>query len=127
MRAMGHYDFGQNLCPIDFDGWFDRRETENANSIAFWLEYWVASYKHLLTENAHFLNFLSYEALCELPEDSIKNLARIVGSLDPEALISTTTRIGRPREKVIDTKEISPSLLEEANSIYAELRKVSLN
>ena len=127
MRAIGHYDFGQNLCPIDFDGWFDRRETKNANSIAFWLEYWVASYKHLLTENAHILNFLSYEALCEFPEHSVKNLAHIVGSLDPEALVSTATLIGRPREKVIDTKDIPPSLLREANSIYAELREVSLN
>jgi hypothetical protein len=127
MRAIGHYDFGQNLCPIDFDGWFDRRETRNADFITFWLEYWVASYKHLLKENAHFLNFLNYEALCEFPEHSLKNLAHVVGSLDPEALVSTANRIGRPRERVIDTKDIPASLLREADRIYGELREVSLN
>jgi hypothetical protein len=25
MKSIGHYDFGKNLCPIDFDGWFNRR------------------------------------------------------------------------------------------------------
>ena len=28
MRAIGHYDFGENLRPVDFDGWFDSRESK---------------------------------------------------------------------------------------------------
>ena len=68
MRAIGHYDFGENLCPIDFGGWLDERESRDADCLAFWLEYWVVSYRSLLTENADFLRFLSYEALCELED-----------------------------------------------------------
>ena len=27
MRAIGHYDFGKNLCPVDFGGWIDQRQS----------------------------------------------------------------------------------------------------
>lgn len=50
MRGIGHYDFGANLCSIDFAGWIDVRQSRDAESLAFWLEYWVATYRHLLTE-----------------------------------------------------------------------------
>ena len=40
MRAIGHFDFGENLRPVDFDGWFERRQTEQTDVLAFWLEYW---------------------------------------------------------------------------------------
>ena len=127
MRAIGHYDFGQNLCPINFGGWFDQRESRDANSLAFWLEYWVASYKHLLTENAYFLNFFDYDALCDDPERGLKSLTEVVGSCDPNTLFSFGARIRRPRPREIDTVALSVSLLRDANLVYARLREVSLN
>lgn len=131
MRAIGHYDFGQNLCPVDFDRWFDNRESRDADSLAFWLEYWVASYKHLLTENAtekaDFLNFFNYDALCEDPESGLKGLAEVVGSCDPDGLVSSVAGIRGPRPKEIDTGALSASLLKEVNLVYDRLREVAVN
>lgn len=127
MKAIGHYDFGQNLRPIDFGGWFDQRESREATSLAFWLEYWVASYQHLLQENADFLNFFDYEALCENPESGLKSLAEVVESVDPEALVSAISRIRQPRSRAIETDAVPASLLKDTNLVYTRLREISLN
>ena len=127
MKAIGHYDFGQNLCPIDFGGWFDRRKSTDTNSLAFWLEYWVASYQHLLRENVDFLNFFDYEALCENPQRGLKSLAEVVESCDPGALVSFVSQIRQPKPREINTGALSASLLRDANLIYARLREISLN
>ena len=127
MRAIGHYDFGQNLCPIDFDGWFDQRESKEADSLSFWLEYWMASYKYLLQENPDLLNFFNYDVLCEDPEQGFKILAEVVDICNPDALMASATRIHHPRTKEIEANAVSSSLLEEVNLVYAQLQEKSIN
>ena len=124
MEAIGHYDFGQNLRPIDFDGWYDRRKTKDAKSLAFWLEYWIASYKHLLEHDAERVNFFNYDKLCQNPQQELKNLAEIVKSNNPSGLISAASQIRQPRAKEIDFSALPTSIVEEANSIHADLKKV---
>ena len=143
MKAIGHYDFGQNLCPIDFAGWFDQRESKDATSLAFWLEYWIASYQHLLAENTseitespvadvksatrltNSLNFFDYEALCENPESGLLNLAEITKSRHPDALLASASRIHHPRPKEIDTNALPSSLLRDAHLIYDRLKEMT--
>ncbi|WP_052055353.1 sulfotransferase [Myxosarcina sp. GI1] len=127
MRAIGHYDFGQNLRPIDFNSWFDERKSRDANSLAFWLEYWVASYEHLLQENADLVNFFDYEALCNSPQQGLKTLAEVVASSYPEMLISSASRIRQPRLKEIDTGSLPASLLQEANLVFNRLQEKAVN
>jgi hypothetical protein len=127
MRAIGHYDFGENLRPVDFDGWFDRRESKEADSLPFWLEYWVASYKNLLVADKHFHNFLNYDAFCEHPEQGLKRLIEVVDSSHPEALITSANRIYYPNPKEIDTSTVSGTLLREINLVYSQLKEKSLN
>ncbi len=123
MKAIGHYDFGQNLRPIDFDGWYDQRSSPDAKSLAFWLEYWIASYQHLLNNNAQQVNFFNYDKLCENPQIGLKSLAEILTSSNPEALISFASQIRHPRSREIDSRSLPTSLLKGANSIYAELNR----
>ncbi|GAB4535313.1 MAG: hypothetical protein Tsb0014_22210 [Pleurocapsa sp.] len=125
MKAIGHYDFGQNLRPIDFDGWFDQRQWKDTQSLAFWLEYWIASYQYLLKENTPLLHFFDYDSLCENPENGLQNLAAVVESSDTQALMASATRIGHPRPKEINTDTLHPSLLNNANLIYTQLKEIS--
>ena len=127
MKAIGHYDFGQNLRPIDFDGWFDRRKTADTKSLAFWLEYWVASYQNLLQENATLVKFFDYDKLCINPQQGLKVLAQSLESSNPEALVSSASRIRPPRAREINTNDLSPSLLKNANHIYTQLKAASVN
>ena len=127
MKAIGHFDFGQNLCPIDLGGWFDQRQSKSANSISFWLEYWVNSYQYLLTNSGKTLNFLNYDALCQTPEEGLSTIARIVNSRDPKAFVGKASTIGSPRPKQIDTSALSQSLLDRVNEVYSQLKALSLN
>ncbi len=125
MRAIGHYDFGKNLRPIDFEGWFHKRQSQDAESLAFWLEYWVATYRHLLTRKED-LFFLSYEALCEAPEAGLRRLAETIGSKIGDAYMSVAATVRPARMREVDTGAVAPSLIKEARGIYAGLRETSL-
>ena len=127
MRAIGHYDFGENLRPVDFGGWFDGRESEDTESLAFWIEYWVAGYRYLLTEGGDFLHFLNYEALCGDPEQGLQQLAGVIGCQDVSALLSTGAGIRAPRARDVDTEGVSASLLQEAENLHGNLAETALN
>lgn len=127
MKAIGHFDFGQNLRPIDFAGWYDRRKSKDAKSLAFWLEYWLASYKYLLQENTGQINFFNYDKLCREPRSQLSSLAEILNSNNPEALISSASKIRHPRSKAIDTNNLPNSLVKEIDLIFAELNDASLS
>jgi hypothetical protein len=124
MRAIGHYDFGKNLCPVDFEDWFDKRRSQDTESLAFWLEYWAAAYKHLLAEKNN-LFLLSYEALCENPETSLHRLAEAIGSKNGDALVSTATEMHSPRAREVDAGSVDPSLVEEVHGIHAALMEAA--
>ncbi len=124
MKAIGHYDFGQNLRPIDFDGWYDRRQSQDAKSLAFWLEYWLASYEYLLKNPTEGINFFNYDELCQNPQSGLKKLAQITQSNNPEALVAFGDRIRQPRAREIDSSNVSTSILSEVNLLYAKLKEI---
>ena len=41
MEGIGHFDFGDNLRPVDFDGWLDSSKHRDPREMGFWLEYWL--------------------------------------------------------------------------------------
>ena len=95
--------------------------------MAFWLEYWLASYQHLLSTNEGSLNFFNYDSLCQDPQRSLQILAEVLGSCDPEAVIANARRISQPRQEEIALESVPKSLIKEVNNIYAGLREVSIN
>jgi hypothetical protein len=125
MRAIGHFDFGGNLRPIDFDNWLDSRASKDALELAFWLEYWVACYRHLLNLPAGILRFFHYDGLCENPERGLRALASAVEAENPEALSSLAPdiRSGKPRH--VDVTTVPSSLLREVDEVYSALRSAA--
>lgn len=126
MRAIGHFDFGQNLCPIDFDSWLDKRESKDAEDLAFWLEYWLASYRHLLKKNVDIVHFFNYQAFCEDPAHGLHMLANATGIRDPDALLLAAPRIRLARAWETDAGAVPSSLLHEANDLYIRLKQAAL-
>ncbi len=126
MQAIGHYDFGKNLHPIDFDGWLDKRQSKDTKSIAFWLEYWVVTYKYLLRHKDN-LFFFNYDALCKEPTVCLQRLAKTVQSKNGNTLVSAVAHtIHTPKPREVDTASIDPSLLKESNNIYKALKDITL-
>ncbi len=124
MEAIGHYDFGSNLRPIDFEEMLDTSKHKNTNTIEFWIEYWCMAYKYLLEKIPKLdIVFISFERLCEFPFESLTKIAKIVEfKQNDEAYIkgmSSKLKNNKPYE--INTNLIDKELLNNANNIYDEL------
>jgi len=126
MRAIGHFDFGRNLRPVDFDNWLDSRMSQDVEELAFWLEYWVAGYRHLVESEADLLHFLHFEALCEDPERGLRAIADAIATGHPEMLLLAATTIRRVEPHEVNVDKVPSSLLHEANDLYAALRQLAL-
>ncbi len=126
MQAIGHYDFGANLRPINFDGWLKDRRSTTTESLTFWLEYWIATYQHLLAQDAGLL-FLAYSSLCSEPGNTLRDLAGSIGSTHKRELIASGERIHMAEPREVDTSEVAAPLLTEAKRIYRDLMQRSRN
>lgn len=126
MAAIGHYDFGDNLRPVDFDGWFTSTPSLDSMVISFWIKYWTAAYGHLLKQANDHVYFLSYEALCKKPIQGLERLADLIGIRERDAFLEQKSRINTIKSHSIDSSGISSVDLHQAEAIYANLKKASL-
>lgn len=128
MEDIGHYDFGANLRPVDFDGWLATARCRDPKTIGFWLEYWTAAYRHLLRTAAALpqVTILSYDRLCEDPERGLAALARVLRSKDPQRLVAQagTLRVDEPRE--VDLSGVPDDVVRAVDECLAELKARAL-
>ena len=126
MRAIGHFDFGANLRPIDFDGWLDTATCSDRTKLGFWLEYWIAAYSHLAALDCG-LSFFAYEPFCKSGEQGLHDLATVLRAADPGALARNRARLHPPRRHQVDTTGVPRSLLETAEAIHDVLLSRACN
>jgi hypothetical protein len=125
MRAIGHFDFGVHLRPVDFDGWYDGRVSRDAQTMGFWLEYWVATYRHLLTADAALIHLVDYDRLCTDPSPSLRRLADRLAVRDADGLLAAAARIRPARPRAVDTSAVAPEILRQATSLHDALRETA--
>lgn len=126
MRAIGHYDFGENLKPINMGGWLEKHSDLSPTTLEFWLRYWVSSYRFLL-DNPHTATLFSYDKFCHQPEDSLKKLTDWVGLGANEAVLSQAKRVAPPKPYSEKDYEVSKDLLDEATGLFEELNAAAVN
>lgn len=121
MQDIGHFDFGENLRPVDFDEWYSSADTPDPDSLEFWLLYWVKAYRCLLTNAASHVTFFPYDLFCEDPGDWLAELGRVVRIEDMDPFTAQAERVAAPRPYDIDTGSISSDIMEQAEALYQEL------
>ncbi|HKK07764.1 MAG TPA: hypothetical protein VKA44_02650 [Gemmatimonadota bacterium] len=119
MESIGHHEFGKSLKPVDFEGWLER-STRAPEDPAFWLEYWVATFRRLLDRAPPNAVFLSYERLTSSPEDALERLAGVV-DVEAGRLTSQAGRLHPPRSHPVERDGLPGALLEEAEDLYRRL------
>jgi hypothetical protein len=120
MTAIGHHDFGLELKPIDFDGWLASTGTRDPMRFEFWLEYWIATYRHLLRHaDCERLHLISFEALA-----SAKDAPALARCLQTDALSELRAQMDRLEPvaaAAIDRIGLDEALLGEARRVHVEL------
>lgn len=127
MAGIGHFDFGANLRPVNFDNWLDQDELPPASDISFWLHYWTCAYRHLLNTAHPNLVFVDYDALCREPEETLSQLAAFLKLEHPERLIQQQDRLEvKTQRSDSSTTTAKDVYLNDAFAIYEQLKARSL-
>ncbi|MFC1997549.1 sulfotransferase [Chloroflexota bacterium] len=122
MEDTGHFDFGQNLRPIDFDNWLSGEQIYEPSNLSFWLQYWISTYQFLLNSEGDKVRFFSYDLLCNNPHNSLQELGESIELENSDPLIEKADRIIAPKPYDVDTKNIPTDILDKANTIFSNLR-----
>ena len=127
MRWIGHYDFGGNFKPIDFDQWLKSidgaPDYEDEN---FWLRYWVAAYTNILKNLHPKVHLVDYDKLLQSPADTLGSIARKVKLQNPQNLIKCAKEIRTPTSKAKPRDSIEPELLAQALQLHLSLKQAAL-
>lgn len=120
MAGVGHFDFGQNLKPVDFRGFMEGRDLKHADELPFWLDYWIAAYRHVLTHVGHArLLPVRFEALGD--DRTLVSLAAHL-DVDVAAVRQRATILESKPAAAVDDTALSSAAVRDALDLYAELR-----
>ena len=127
MKWLGHYDFGENFKPINFDDWLDTQpKNPDYQSESFWLSYWIASYENLLKQIGNNVHLIDYNKLLMQPKKSLTRIAETVKLKNTEIFSSYSDEIRNPTSKPKNTDSIDTELVNKANDLYRRLQESAL-
>lgn len=137
MAYTGHFDFGANLRPINFNGWLDAgdgdtngladADTIDPQTANFWLRYWCAAYEYILANHSVSIALLDYDACCANPITGLRQIAAAVGLNDPATLANQAARFRPPTKYAAATMPMPPELLRCADAIHQQLSQNAIN
>ncbi len=120
MEDIGHYEFGSLHRPIQFPLLSSLTSGLSSASLDYWVAYWISALEYLSAQQD--VNFISYENLCQSPEQGLGRLCQLIELEASPTEISTAAGIFRapskntPQEGIVDE-----SLLDRANEIYTRI------
>ncbi len=129
MEAVGHYDFGRTLKPINFDGWYESRSVRSTMSVSFWLEYWSATYGYLLRQSQSVpkISFVGFEQVCLRPHDSLMQIMEAAGySEDEDFVTAQAARFKLPREHFPVMSDTDAEKLKQCQAVFRSMEEISL-
>ena len=126
MKGIGHFDFGDNLRPVDFDGWCDSATYRDPRAIGFWLEYWHAAYWSLLEEATERVCFVNYEAFCTDPWLGLESVAHFINLENKDALLAQAERMHAPSSYEIDGALLDDTVVQKVKALHSRLVAISV-
>lgn len=125
MRDIGHFDFGENLKPVNFNEWLDKTVHGDSQSIEFWWAYWIATYGKLIEEQADNVGFFSYEMFCKEPGHSLDQLA-VFTELRQLDIQKAVKRVRVPQTPALP-ESLPDELKRSAYDIFNRLSGIAVN
>jgi hypothetical protein len=120
MRDVGHLEFGAHVKHIAFP---NMNAAASPQSLAYWLEYWIAAFAFILENDTANIFFVSFEQTCRAPEAGLRALAASLDHPDAEAaLIAQTGRLKEPAGRPGTEPNLPDERLSVAYGIYETLQ-----
>jgi Sulfotransferase family len=96
MRYVGHFEFGELLKPIAFDGAPIGGVRPSSDAFEFWQAYWCSAFNHLFQQPSERIVFLDYDRLCAKPTESLTLLAERLDVAAEHEWLQAAQRIRTP-------------------------------
>jgi len=127
MLWLGHYDFGVNFKPINFDAWLNSYDGKpDYDDDNFWIQYWCSAYNHILNNMADHVFLIDYDKLLSQPTSSLSGIASTLELNHKDDFVSLASDIRSPTSKAIKSDKIKTKHLEEAEILYTKLQNTAL-
>ena len=126
MKWIGHYEFGTNLKPINFEGWLDRQEMPRVVDATFWLKYWNAAYSHVLTHKTERVYLVDFDNLLQNGASVLERISDVLCVGDKEALVRGAETLRSATTRPVDVDSSLGDELDRARDIHARLRSLAL-
>jgi hypothetical protein len=125
MAGVGHFDFGANLKPIDFGGWLQDGSVD-AGTLGFWIDYWLAAYRHVLAHAGDpRLVLVRFESL--VAGADLAGLAARVGLDDPAELQHRAAMLRSAAPHRVDPAHAPADRAAAARELYQQLAARALS
>jgi len=121
MEWIGHYEFGANIRPIDFNGQFAQTSQFNYGDPNFWLAYWSKAYQHCLLEASENMFFIDFDFLLQEGDSALRKIGETVDISDMEKLTGNAATFRNPKSSSIQVSSIAPHLWNQAQAVYEQL------
>lgn len=100
---LGHFEFGVNFRPIDFDQWQSRDDVPTKIDNDFWLRYWTAAYEFVLKNISSDMCLVDFDSLLDRPETSLERIAGYVELRDIMQLTAEVQSLRAPTTRPSDS------------------------
>jgi hypothetical protein len=121
MEWIGHYEFGANIRPIDFDGQFAQISHLNYDDPDFWLAYWLKAYQYCLSESSGNMIFVDFDLLLQNGDSALRKIGELLDISDMGKLTRGASKFRNPQSSSIDAKKLSPKIWEKTQVVYEQL------
>lgn len=126
MQDIGHLEFGDLHRPIQFPGLAQRLDGLHAETLDYWLVYWIVAFEYVKARRAQ-LVLVTHDAICNNGIAAVELLDRELGLSATAAQKATIGAHFRPEAaRGRDYPSHDSSLREEAEALYRSLQGVVL-
>ena len=126
MEWIGHYEFGANFKPIDFNGWLDEDGLPATVDRAFWLKYWNAAYTYALQRKTDNVLFIDFDRLLGNGARSLQAIAEALAINDASSLLAAGGRLRSPTTKPVELQAGLQQEWERAQQIHNQLQSLAV-
>ncbi len=127
MQWLGHYEFGDNFRPINFDGWLDNKQYPFKVDEELLLQYWIAAYSHLLNAQSDNVYFTDFDALLLNPDAKLEALAECIKLQQKDTLIASANTLRSPTTKHIEAStSSSQATMVTARELHLKMQQLAI-
>jgi hypothetical protein len=126
MEWLGHYDFGENFKPINFDNWLDKGEFKLYGDENFWMRYWTSAYSFVLNHKTENVYLVDFDKLLSNGKASLQTIANFLGLESKNKLVEAASTLRAPTSRPLESHHLSPEILQTALEIHEQLMSAAV-